>query len=69
MSYGQTLVREYRDEKREYRKTLEDIFSLIAYDDAKSSVHGHLLETGGRVQVAEELNSAILGKCTGRQRN
>jgi Ran-binding protein 9/10 len=62
MSYGQTLMREYRDEKREYRKTLEDIFSLIAYDDAKSSVHGHLLETGGRVQVVEELNSAILGK-------
>ncbi len=61
MSYGQTLMREYRDEKREYRKTLEDIFSLIAYDDAKASVHGHLLETGGRVQVAEELNSAILG--------
>jgi Ran-binding protein 9/10 len=62
MSYGQTLMREYRDEKREYRKTLEDIFSLIAYDDAKSSVHGHLLEMSGRVQVAEELNSAILGK-------
>lgn len=61
MSYGQTLMREYRDEKREYKKTLEDIFSLIAYDDAKASVHGHLLETGGRVLVAEELNSAILG--------
>jgi Ran-binding protein 9/10 len=62
MSYGQILMREYRDEKKEYRKTLEDIFSLIAYDDAKASVHGHLLETGGRVQVAEELNSAILGE-------
>jgi Ran-binding protein 9/10 len=62
MAYGQTLMREYRDEKREYRKTLEDIFSLIAYDDAKASVHGHLLETGGRAQVAEELNSAILGE-------
>lgn len=64
MSYGQTLMREYRDEKREYKKTLEDIFSLIAYDDAKASVHGHLLETGGRVLVAEELNSAILGNNT-----
>ena len=61
ISYGQTLMREYRNEKREYMKTLENIFSLIAYDDAKASVHGHLLETGGRVQVAEELNSAILG--------
>lgn len=62
MSYGQTLMREYRDEKREYRKTLEHIFSLIAYADAKASVHGHLLDTAGRVQVAEELNSAILGE-------
>lgn len=61
ISYGQTLMREYRNEKKEYRKTLENIFSLIAYDDAKASVHGHLLETGGRLQVAEELNSAILG--------
>ena len=60
MGYGQILMREYRDE-REYRKTLDDIFSLIAYDDAKSSVHGHLLDPTGRVAVAEELNSAILG--------
>ena len=61
MEYGQVLMREYRDERREYGKTLEDIFSLIAYDDAPSSVHGHLLDPAGRVTVAEELNSAILG--------
>ena len=61
MTYGQILQREYRDEKREYKKALEDIFSLMAYDDAKSSMYGHLLESSGRVPVAEELNSAILG--------
>ena len=62
MAYGQILMREYRDEKKAWQQTLEDIFSLIAYDDAKASVHGHLLEPGGRIAVAEELNSAILGK-------
>ena len=61
MTYGQILQREYRDERREFKKALEDIFSLMAYDDAKSSMYGHLLESSGRVPVAEELNSAILG--------
>jgi len=57
MRYGQVLTREYR----EYKRTLDQVLSLIAYDDAKSSVHGHLLDPKGRVAVAEELNSAILG--------
>ena len=61
MMYGQVLMQEYRDENREYRRTLEQVFSLIAYADAKSSVNGHLLDSKGRVAVAEELNSAILG--------
>lgn len=60
MAYGQILQREYRDERREFKKALEDIFSLMAYDDAKASLHGHLLDSSGRVPVAEELNSAIL---------
>ncbi|PGH14564.1 hypothetical protein AJ80_05884 [Polytolypa hystricis UAMH7299] len=59
--YGQELQADYPgDEKREYKKTLDDIFSLVAYPDPKSSVHGHLLEPSGRVPVSEELNSAIL---------
>lgn len=62
MMYGQVLVQEYRDESREYKRTLEQVFSLIAYPDAKSSIHGHLLDPKGRVAVAEELNSAILGE-------
>ena len=61
MMYGQVLMQEYRDENREYKRTLDQVFSLIAYSDAKSSVHGHLLDPKGRVAVAEELNSAILG--------
>jgi Ran-binding protein 9/10 len=62
MMYGQLLMQEYRDENREYKRTLDQVLSLIAYSDAKSSVHGHLLDPKGRVAVAEELNSAILGK-------
>jgi hypothetical protein len=62
MQYGQELMREYRDEEGDYAKALEDIFSLVAYNDPKDSVHGHLLDPSGRVTVAEELNSAILGK-------
>lgn len=61
MQYGQELQREYRDEDGDYAKTLQDIFSLVAYNDPKGSVHGHLLDSAGRVTVAEELNSAILG--------
>lgn len=57
MRYGQVLMQEYR----EYKRTLDQFFSLIAYPDAKSSVNGHLLDPKGRVAVAEELNSAILG--------
>jgi glycyl-tRNA synthetase alpha subunit len=66
MIYGQLLMQEYRDEDREYKRTLDQVLSLIAYSDAKSSVHGHLLDPKGRVAVAEELNSAILGKSRSR---
>lgn len=59
MNYGQMLTREYRDDSAK-KKFLDEAFSLLAYDDAKSSIHGHLLESSGRVPVAEELNSAIL---------
>lgn len=62
MEYGQVLMQEYRDENREYGDKLREIFSLMAYDNPKTSVHGHLIDPSGRVVVAEELNSAILGK-------
>ena len=62
IDYGQELMQLYREEKREYGDKLKDIFSLMAYDDPKTSVHGHLIDPSGRVVVAEELNSAILGE-------
>jgi hypothetical protein len=63
MEYGQELQRDYRDSPDgEQAKALLDIFSLVAYDNPKESVHGSLLDRKGRVAVAEELNSAILGE-------
>jgi Ran-binding protein 9/10 len=59
--HGQELLRETQDDHGEHAQSLREIFSLIAYDDPKGSVHGHLLDSSGRFNVAEELNSAILG--------
>lgn len=62
VQYGQQLRADYpNDDNGGDKKLLDDIFSLVAYPDPKRSVHGHYLETKGRVAVAEELNSAILG--------
>lgn len=66
VQYGQQLFIDYPpDERGGDRKMLEDIFSLVAYQDARQSVHGHYLDPANRIAVAEELNSAILGKQTG----
>ena len=60
--YGQDLKKEFaHDPRREVKRALEDTFALIAYETASNSPLASLLETGGRVPVAEELNSAILG--------
>ncbi|KAI9771164.1 MAG: hypothetical protein M1840_002515 [Geoglossum simile] len=60
---GQLLRSEFRgDGRREVKKALEETFSLLAYEDPRNSVVAHLLEPSGRVPVAEELNSAILGE-------
>lgn len=62
VQYGQQLRADYpSDENGGDKKLLDDIFSLVAYPDPKRSVHGHYLDPEGRVAVAEELNSAILG--------
>ncbi|KKA18566.1 Ran-binding protein (RanBPM) [Rasamsonia emersonii CBS 393.64] len=61
VQYGQQLRMDYpSDESGGDKELLNDIFSLVAYSDPKSSVHGHYLDPAGRVAVAEELNSAIL---------
>jgi Ran-binding protein 9/10 len=63
LSYGQQLQEDYRDDPREeVQRILREAFSLLAYTDPRGSVVGHLLEEAGRREVAEELNSAILGR-------
>ena len=62
LTYGQQLQEDYRDDPREeVRLVLREAFSLLAYTDPRVSVVGHLLEESSRLEVAEELNSAILG--------
>ena len=62
LAYGQQLQEDYRDDSRhEVKRVLGEAFSLLAYTDPRGSVVGHLLEESGRREVAEELNSAILG--------
>lgn len=65
IKYGQELKAEFaNDTRREIKKALEDTFALIAYSDARTSSLAPLLEESGRVPVAEELNGAILGRCS-----
>jgi len=62
LAYGQLLQEDYRDDPREeVKRVLGESFSLLAYTNPRGSVVGHLLEESGRREVAEELNSAILG--------
>lgn len=65
VQYGQQLRMDYpTDENGGDKRLLDDIFSLVCYPDPKRSVHGHYLDPAGRIVVAEELNSAILGTTT-----
>lgn len=63
VQYGQQLRMDYHHstDNNLDLKMLDEVFSLVCYPDPKSSVHGHYLDPEGRVAVAEELNSAILG--------
>jgi hypothetical protein len=61
VQYGQQLRMDYpTDDQGGDKQYLEDIFSLMAYPDPRTSVHGHYLDASGRTAVADELNSAIL---------
>ena len=60
--YGQELRNEFNgDKSKMVQDTLQDIWSFYAYPDPTKSPIAHLLDRAGRVPVAEELNSAILG--------
>lgn len=58
--YGQVLKQEFRDDPST-DSDFKEIFSLFMYKDPRKSPQAHLLDRAGRVPVAEELNSAILG--------
>ena len=61
--YAQELHKEYKDHKdKEIQASLKDIFALFAYEDQRDPRAAQILDPSGRVPVAEELNSAILGK-------
>lgn len=63
LHYGQELRVEFKEDRsREVKDALAEIFSLFAYEDPRKSTTAPLLDQTGRVPVAEELNSAILGK-------
>ena len=64
LEYGQTLGAEYASDARpEFSKALTEIWALVAYaNPLQEPKVSHLLDRKGRVAVAEELNSAILGK-------
>lgn len=63
LAYGQKLQAEFRDDpRREVKQALEDTFALIAYINVEESSLAPMLREEGRVAIAEELNSAILGK-------
>lgn len=60
--YGQELRYEFKDDRSKLvEDAFKDIFSMFAYEDPRKPPTSHLLDPSGRVPVAEELNSAILG--------
>ena len=65
LRYAQDLQYEFKDDRStDIKDGLRDIFAMFAYEDPRKSATAHLLDQSGRVPVAEELNSAILGMST-----
>lgn len=63
ITYGSELQAEFSGDPRpEISQTLTETFALVAYTDARESIVGGLMATKGRTEIAEEVNSAILGK-------
>lgn len=65
IEYGQQLQAEYKsDPRKEVQKTLEDIWSLMAYPNPlREPKVAHLMDNGERSTTAEMVNSMILRKC------
>ena len=65
LEYGRELQSTFGNDPRpQIKKQLSDIFAIMAYTNPNESVVGQLLDPNGRVQIAEEINGAILGKIT-----
>lgn len=63
LAYGQELQATFGGDPRPHiKKQLENIFAIVAYTNPTESVVGQLLDPQGRVQIAEDLNGAILGE-------
>lgn len=64
IEYGQQLQAEYRgDPRKEVQKTLEDIWSLMAYPNPlREPKVAHLMDNKERSTAAEMVNSMILRK-------
>lgn len=64
IDYGQQLQAEYRsDHRKEVQKTLEDIWSLMAYPNPlREPKVAHLMDNKERSTAAEMVNSMILSK-------
>lgn len=64
INFGKLVQAEFaRDQRRETQRALRDAFALLAYEDPMNSpeVAYHLFPNR-RLAIAEDLNSAILGK-------
>lgn len=63
LAYGRELQSTFGgDPRAQIKKQLSDIFAIMAYTNPTESVVGQLLDPQGRVQIAEEVNGAILGE-------
>lgn len=61
IQYGMELQAEFsNDPRKEVKKALSDTFALIAYNDARESVLAEMMEGKGRIEIAEQVNGAIL---------
>lgn len=61
ISYGQELQGEFSVDPRR-KKQFQEIFAVMAYANIQESPVSHLFDTQGRVQIAEDVNGAILGE-------
>lgn len=63
LQYGQELQAEFGTDPRPHvKEQLREVFAIMAYVDPKGSIVGGLLDTKGRVGIAEGVNAAVLGK-------